>query len=96
MPRTRHSLPRAPQPKDTLNALFGRRLTSFGDYERLAGIDTCSAAERAALWDQFSHLYAASVAGDHQQLFDAVTNHCAVIALARVAAGELCALPPTY
>lgn len=81
------------QPKEQLNALCGRRLSSLGDFERLAGVDTCSDAERRALWSQYSHLNAASIAGDHQPLFDAVTNHCALIALTRIKAGELCLLP---
>lgn len=88
--------PAVQEPKDTLNALCGRRLSSLGDFERLAGVDTCNDAERSALWAQFSHLNAASIAGDHQPLFDAVTNHCARIALERLARGELTLLPPGY
>lgn len=84
------------QPKQQLNAMCGRRLSSLGDYERLAGVDTCNDGERRALWDQFRHLNAASIAGDHQPLFDAVTNHCARIALDRIARGELSLLPASF
>lgn len=60
-------------------------LTSIGDIERLAGINTNSAVERQALWNGFRHLFNGPV----QALFDAVMDHCAAIALRRIEAGEL-------
>lgn len=63
----------------------GFHLGSIGEYEALAGVDVQSLAERKALWDQFRHLYT----GASQTLIDTVVDHCARIALQRVAAGEL-------
>lgn len=80
-------------PQALLQTMCGYRLTSLGDFERLAGVDTCNAAERIALWSQFRDLYAASMKGDHQPLFDAVTRHCAEVALNRIRRGELALLP---
>lgn len=67
-------------------------LGSLGDTEQLAGIDVRSVPERKALWDGFSHLYR----GPTQVLFDAVMDHCAEIALAKIERGELCLLPTRY
>lgn len=86
----------APQPKEVLQRLCGGRLGSLGDFERLAGIDTCNAQERIQLWSQFRPLYALSFQGSHQPLFDAVTNYCATVAMQRVERGELCLLPASY
>jgi hypothetical protein len=67
----------------------GCALGSLGDTEQLAGVDVRSEVERAALWNQFSTLFT----GPTQALFDAVMDHCAAIALARIERGELCLLP---
>jgi hypothetical protein len=80
---------RATAPKERLNAMAGHALSSIGDFESLAGIDTCSDRERAQLWNRFRHLYQ----GPTQPLVDAVMNHCAEIALHRIAAGELQLIP---
>lgn len=69
--------------------LAGCRLSSIGDIERLAGIDTCSAHERRALWNQFKHLFN----GSSQTLVNAVMDHCSVIALRRLSASKFCLLP---
>jgi len=63
----------------------GINLSSIGEFESLAGIDVQSLAERTTLWDRFRHLYT----GASQALIDAVVDHCAEIALKRIAAGEL-------
>lgn len=75
---------RALRPTQQLNAVAGHFLT-IGDYERLAGINTCSHRERTVLWNEFRHLYS----GPPQRLVDAVMERCAEIALRRIAAGEL-------
>ena len=78
----------AVRPREVLGKLAresGTALHSIGDVERLAGINTQSESERRALWDKFKHLYA----GPAQVLIDAVMDHCAAIALQRIAGGEL-------
>lgn len=91
MPRS-HNTSRqtaAQRPNEVLKSALGARTGySVGDFELLAGIDTCNDAERQELWRRFRHLFV----GDVQTLFDAVCDHCASIALARVNAGELCLL----
>lgn len=77
------------RPADKLKKLAreaGVWLTSIGDIERLAGINTCSELERRELWDRFRHLYS----GPSQDLIDAVMDYCAAIALKRIKNGELC------
>lgn len=80
----------APQtPREQLRELArqaGCSLTSIGEIESLAGVDVRSHAERHALWFQFQHLFKGPV----EDLFEAVMNHCAEIALRRIATGELC------
>lgn len=69
-----------------LARVAGCHLSSIGDVERLAGINTCSEKERHDLWFKFQHLFKAPT----EELFDAVMDHCAKIALRRIEAGELC------
>lgn len=77
--------PKAVRPQDQLNALLRNPCSTVGHYETLAGVDIVNPAERHALWQQFRHLFQAPT----EVLFDAVLSHCACLALARVAAGEL-------
>lgn len=70
----------------------GCSLTSIGDVEQLAGVNVNSETERRALWEQFRHLFGAPT----QDLFDAVMDHCAAIALRRLEAGELSLVPTRY
>lgn len=60
-------------------------ISTVGDVEALAGVNVTSIDDRAAVWRLFS-------AGNPspRELFDAVMEHCAAIALARIARGELC------
>lgn len=84
---------KAERPRVTLGRMAheaGCFLTSIGDIERLAGIDTYDEAARKSLWDGFRHLYA----GPSQVLIDAVMDHCAAIAIRRINAGELCFFNP--
>jgi len=71
---------------------IGCHLSSIGDIERLAGINTNSVAERKALWDRFRDLYS----GPSQALIDAVMDHCSVIALKRIKAGEISLVPAPH
>ena len=64
----------------------GTHLCSLGDVEQLAGVNINSDKERGDLWNRFSHLFNRPT----QELFDAVMDHCAAIALKRIAGGELC------
>lgn len=89
MPAKRTRTPQPLQPRDVLSRLGGWAGGSIGQAEALAGINVQSGQERAALWDQFRHLFN----GDRKTLFDAVMNHCAAITLERVARGELSLLP---
>ncbi|OJW46182.1 MAG: hypothetical protein BGO63_03690 [Candidatus Accumulibacter sp. 66-26] len=70
----------------------GCRLGSLGDIEQLAGVNIQSEEERRKLWWQFHHLFN----GPSQELFDAVMDHCAEIALRRIKAGELCLVETRY
>lgn len=84
-----------PRPSKTLDGMarrVGCRLVSIGDVEQLAGVDIRSAVERSALWNRFGHLFS----GPTQILFDAVMDHCAVIAIGRIQAGELCLVKTKY
>ena len=58
---------------------------SIGDFERLAGVNTCNHAERVALWDKFKHLFATP----GNAAMDAVMAECRRVAARRVNAGEL-------
>lgn len=80
------------QQLDQMAAQVGCRLASIGDIEQLAGIDVTSEDERRVLWPQFRHLFRAPT----QQLFDAVMDHCALIAIRRINAGELCLVKTAY
>jgi len=80
------------RPADALQKLGGWCGGSIGQTEALAGINVQSHVERAALWQQFSHLFN----GDTQALIDAVMDHCASIALERIERGELSLLPVCY
>lgn len=83
------------RPRDQLQAearKVGCCLGSIGDYERLAGVNTLSAAERQALWWQFQAMFT----GPTQELFDAVVDHCSEIALAAIREGRLCLLGNTW
>jgi hypothetical protein len=82
---------RTARPRDVLfheARMVGCVLTSVGDYEQLAGIDIQSDAERRELWWRFHTMFA----GPSQVVVDAVMDHCAAIALARLERGELCLL----
>ena len=95
MRKSRAEAPKVDRPADVLSRKardVGCVLGSLGDTEQLAGIDVRSHAERAALWNQFRDLFV----GPTQVLFDAVMDHCAEIALARIERGELCLLPTRY
>jgi hypothetical protein len=79
-------------PRVQLKALahgIGCQLNTVGDIERLAGVNTNSLADRSALWNQFRSLYE----GPAEILIDAVMDHCSALALARIAAGEVCLVP---
>ena len=89
MPAKRTRAPQPLEPRDVLSRLGGWAGGSIGQAEALAGINVQSATERAALWDQFRHLFLS----DRKTLFAAVMNHCAAITLERVARGELSLLP---
>jgi hypothetical protein len=58
---------------------------SIGDFERLAGVNTCNHAEREALWDKFKHLFATP----GNAAMDAVMAECRSVAARRVNAGQL-------
>ncbi len=73
------------RPSEQLRAFFPGRLWSLVDFERLAGVDTECNAERVVLWRLFQHLYG----GSRQEVAEALADHCATIALARVADGRL-------
>ena len=67
----------------------GCHLSSLGDLEQLAGVDVRSPTERKALWDPFRHLWQ----GPTQVCIDAVMEHCAVLIIQRLDAGQLSLLP---
>lgn len=90
METTEAATPAQPAAKITAKHIKDHILQSgsncIGDFERLAGINTESKAERQALWDQFRHLY--SLPGN--AAMHAVMDECRRIAARRVNAGELC------
>ncbi len=95
MPRAKTQKPAPVRPRDVLHAeaiKVGCSLGSIGDYERLAGINTASEEERKALWWQFQPMFR----GPTQDLFDAVVDHCAEIALRAIREGRLCLLPAPW
>lgn len=73
------------RPSEKLKRIGNWTGGSIGQIEALSGINVQSASERKALWDKFKHLFA----GDAQTLVNAVMDHCADIALTRIARGEL-------
>jgi hypothetical protein len=81
-----------PRASVTLQRLGGWVGGSIGQSEALAGINVQSQTERAALWHNFSHLFA----GDSQVLIDTVMDHCAAITLRRIKRGELSLIPNRY
>lgn len=83
--------PSNPSAVERLRKMGGWSGGSLGQAEALAGINVQNDEERRQLWEQFRHLFA----GDYTVLFAAVTEHCAMITLAKIAAGELCLLPST-
>ena len=80
------------RPAEVLRTLGGWCGGSLGQVEALAGVNVQSHADRAALWGQFRHLFS----GDSQTLINAVMDHCAAIALARIERGELSLLPARF
>lgn len=88
----RKTTPKTTRPAEALRKLGGWCGSSIGQIEALAGVNVQSHAERSALWQQFRHLFG----GETQALFDAVMDHCASIALARIERGELSLLPARY
>lgn len=88
----RNPIKRPRQKLGELARQSGTRLCSLGDVEQLAGVDIRSEKERRDLWSQFSHLFNAPT----QELIDAVMDHCAAIALKRIAVGELCLVRTQY
>lgn len=82
----RNPIKRPRQKLGELARQSGTHLSSLGDVEQLAGVDIRSDKERRDLWNQFSHLFSAP----SQELIDAVMDHCAALALKRIARGELC------
>jgi len=77
---------------DVIARAVGCQLSTIGDVEQLAGINIQSISQRAALWGQFSYLSAEPP----QRMFDAVMDHCASIALKRIARGDLCLIPTRF
>jgi hypothetical protein len=71
---------------------IGCTLTSIGDIERLAGINTQCERERTNLWRPFVHLGEPGGA----DVVDAVMEHCAQRILGRLQAGELSLLPAPW
>lgn len=71
---------------------IGCTLTSIGDIERLAGINTQCERERTNLWRPFVHL------GEPGGIdaVDAVMELCAQRILGRIQAGELSLLPAPW